>query len=425
MTDPSSETLALLLDWLLKGFLVLGCAFAADLVFRRSSASLRHLLWLTGLSAVLLLPLLSVAVPAVNLPVFSMSLFRGSPEISGDLGTAVSGRSLTTSQILIGMYLSGIVIVLSWQIVGRAYVLRLRQRSTAIRNAGLIRELRRLRVSLGIGSNVALLSSDVAVIPFSTGVIHPAIVLPSTWSSWDPSVLESVLIHELGHIRRKDCLARFISQLGCSIHWINPFAWIGLRTVMMEQEIACDTLVLERGTKPSAYACDLLSLAKVRGERLHFVVTPLGRRTELRSRLLEILKPRRSRAPLRVAASLTFTICACTLLLPIAALNIWRSPIAGESAAQSSSPPPALESPAESQPLADFKTAVPAESAIPDPVLFKETITKQIEKMKAEGAPKQKIADYTAKARAKLADLEKRKQAEAQSKEKSKTPRPE
>jgi len=425
MAGPSFQTLALLLDWLLKGLLTLGCAFVADFVFRRANASLRHLLWLVSLGSVILLPLLSVAVPSLNLPLFSMSGLAGRPGISGDPAAAATGGGLAAPQVLVGFYLSGVLCVLAWQIVGRAYVVRLRRKSSAIGDPGLGSELRRLRISLGIGRQVALLSSPVAVIPFSTGVIRPAIVLPCNWSSWHSSVLESVLIHELGHIRRRDCLARIISQLGCCIHWINPFAWIGLRRVMMEQEIACDNLVLESGTRPSAYARNLLSLAKVRGERLHFAMTPLGRRAELRSRLLEILRPRRSRTPLRVAGSLAFAACACVLLLPIAALNIWKSPETGAAAAGISGTPPAPNVPEARPPVPILKVAAPAGSELPDPALFKETISKQIQKMKAEGAPEQKIADYTNKAKAKLADLEKRKQAEAKSKEKPKPPRPE
>jgi len=174
MADPSTQTLALLLDWLLKGFLTLGCACAADYVFRRASASLRHLLWLVSLSSVILLPFLSVAVPALNLPVLPMSVVTGRTGSSSDLAAAGPGGGLTMSHVLVGIYLFGVLGVLAWQIVGRAYVLRLRRRSTVIRNPGLVRELRRLRVSLGIGSQVVLLSSRVAVIPFSTGVIRPA-----------------------------------------------------------------------------------------------------------------------------------------------------------------------------------------------------------------------------------------------------------
>jgi len=59
MLDYAAAILALLLDWIAKGFVVLGLAFLADLLLRRANASLRHLIWLVGLAAVMLLPVVS------------------------------------------------------------------------------------------------------------------------------------------------------------------------------------------------------------------------------------------------------------------------------------------------------------------------------------------------------------------------------
>ncbi len=98
--------------------------------------------------------------------------------------------------------------------------------------------------------------------------------------------------------------------------------WYGFGRIMMEQEIACDNLVLGTGTKASDYAHNLLALSEVRRGRMDFAWTALGRRTELKRRLLEILRPTRKRTPLRIGGSLALMSLTFGLILPISALNI-------------------------------------------------------------------------------------------------------
>ena len=69
----SVRALALLADAAIKGLVVLGAAAAITAALRRSSAALRHLVWTLAVAALVLMPVLSAALPAWRVPVLPES----------------------------------------------------------------------------------------------------------------------------------------------------------------------------------------------------------------------------------------------------------------------------------------------------------------------------------------------------------------
>jgi beta-lactamase regulating signal transducer with metallopeptidase domain len=412
MLDTTAFILASLLDWLAKGFLIMGLAFLADLLMRRSHASLRHWVWLAGLGSCILIPLVSSFVPSLNTPIFHLNIFAAAPALGPEMAAAgpESGFHWSSSQALIGIYVAGLLLVLAWQSVGRFYAIHLRKHAARITDPHATWKLRRLTAELGIRTRVELLTSDRISIPFSTGYVRPVIVLPQATSRWPRPVLTSVLVHELTHIKRKDIFSRLVAQVGCCIHWINPLAWYGLGRIIMEQEIACDRRVLGTGTKPSEYARNLLALAKARRGRLDFALTALGRRTELRNRLVEILKPTRNAPQMRTGGALVFMGLTLGLILPVSALHIWDAPdtAALRELADSYWLPPVLPvPPGPVSPAVNSQTSkTPTELEIE---AVKEKITNKLQEMKAGGVPQEQIEQFAAESKAKLASLQKEK----------------
>jgi beta-lactamase regulating signal transducer with metallopeptidase domain len=417
MPDHTVPLLVLLLDWIAKGFVILGLVFLADLPLRRANASLRHLIWLVGLAAVMLLPIISRMLPSLDVPLLHLDFLAANPaqETASVGGGSEAGLGWSTSEILLAAYAAGALLVLAWQLIGRAYAYRLRRRAGRITQAEINRELLRLKAALGIRNPVDLLSSDLISIPFSTGYLHPVIILPKATSAWPAPVVESVLIHELAHIKRRDILARIAAQISCCIHWINPLAWYGLGRIMMEQEIACDNLVLDTGTKASDYARNLLALAEVRRGSMDFALTAFGRRTELKSRLLEILKPTRKRTPMRIGGVLVFLALMVGLLMPVSALNIWDASDAGTLVKPPGVIPQEISAP---RATANAQAPQPLVMPIPDIEKAKKQFEKKLQDLKESGASQEEIAKFTKEAKAKIGLLQR--QQLKQSEEKTK-----
>ena len=103
--------------------------------------------------------------------------------------------------------------------------------------------------------------SDKIKIPAVYGIIKPKIILPT---EYDRDKLNYILMHENAHIKRRDNFIRLVAFIAVCIHWFNPFAWLLLKMLYSDIELACDETVLSKcnGAEQKEYARTLLSTAE-------------------------------------------------------------------------------------------------------------------------------------------------------------------
>jgi beta-lactamase regulating signal transducer with metallopeptidase domain len=123
----------------------------------------------------------------------------------------------------------------------------------------------RLMMKMEIHRKIPLLLSERCAIPFTFNVFHPLILLPSIASDWPPARLRAVLAHELAHIENRDCLAQYVLRGICALFWFIPFVWIAYRSILVEQERACDSRVIDTGMGPSEYAGYKVDIVRLAG----------------------------------------------------------------------------------------------------------------------------------------------------------------
>jgi len=342
---------------LLKGtVLLLGAIVVAGLL-RRASAALRHLVWGLGIVTVLVLPLVSFALPwrlaivpfetvvappaarpephtsASVLPEPPPSVGRDAaggatvagitpvshPSPGGEQPAAISRATIIT--LLPVIWVLGAVILLARLAIGALVLARVVRRGSPLETPDWRHPLLEAADRLALPELPRLVMSDRFPMPFACGILHPAIVLPSGAADWDDRRRRTVLVHELAHLARRDLMVNALGQAACAIYWFHPLVWMAARKLRIESERACDDLVLGVGTRPSEYADHLLQIVcRASHSRTPAVALPMAQRHEFEGRMLAILERVARREPASGRHAAILGALALSLVIPLAAL---------------------------------------------------------------------------------------------------------
>ena len=237
-------------------------------------------------------------------------------------------RQAHWTTLVAGLWMLGVGFVLFWTLTGLAgawWITRRAQLVTASAWEDLMEELAdRLMVSRPVTLKMSASISS----PMTWGAWRPVVLLPIDADDWSEERRRYVLLHEMSHIKRWDTLTQFGAQLGCALHWFNPMAWQALHRMRIEQEKACDDLVLSHGMKASAYASHLLDIA--RSLKISWVsplnTVSMAKPSQLEGRVVDILDPERKRRKLDRLGAVFTCILAFAVMLPITALSPWQPP---------------------------------------------------------------------------------------------------
>ncbi len=89
--------------------------------------------------------------------------------------------------------------------------------------------------------------TEAVEVPALFGLFRPVILMPpATLDRLSENELRLVLLHELGHWRRRDLWVNFALAVVQAIHWFNPLVWWSFHRTRVESERATDAWVLRR-----------------------------------------------------------------------------------------------------------------------------------------------------------------------------------
>jgi bla regulator protein BlaR1 len=118
-----------------------------------------------------------------------------------------------------------------------------------------------LKKELSIKKEIDFRLSEHVSVPLVIGFFKPVILFPIALAvQMDLKQVETILIHELSHIRRNDYVFNLIRTMIDTILFFNPFVWLAGKFINIEREHACDDLVLKVTHTPLTYAHALLTL---------------------------------------------------------------------------------------------------------------------------------------------------------------------
>lgn len=293
---------AWLLSSSIKAAILLAASGLGALLLRRSTAAARHQIWALGVFAALVVPLLSLVVPSL-LSVGTPTL--GAVRTLQANAVVITGESAGGSQVpwswLALIWASGTLVVLLQLVRGQLGARRIARGSEPSLEESWLVARREAAAALGLTREVGLRRSAMIGSPMTIGVVRPQVLLPAAADSWSPERLQTVLVHELGHVRRHDLLLQLGAQIVCALYWWNPLAWLAAARMRSEREHACDDLVLGAGVRPSSYAADLLEVSRSisRAPRSHACAC-IADASRMEVRLRRILDVAAPRGPLGV-----------------------------------------------------------------------------------------------------------------------------
>ncbi len=80
------------------------------------------------------------------------------------------------------------------------------------------------------------------------------------WEQFDAARLDTVLAHELAHLRRRDHWVRRLEFLALGLYWWLPVAWLARRRLREAEEQCCDAWVVS--SLPGSARAYALALAE-------------------------------------------------------------------------------------------------------------------------------------------------------------------
>lgn len=150
--------------------------------------------------------------------------------------------------------------------------------------------------------------------PVMMGFIRPVILLPlATMNHLTLSEFESVVLHELAHIRRNDYVLNLLQAVLDAILFFNPFGWVLSADVRRLREKCCDEMVIEF-SEPHIYASALVSL---HDSQLHrsLAMTATNKHSPLFQRIQNIMEMKKNQISIREKiAALAFSVISLITL---------------------------------------------------------------------------------------------------------------
>ena len=380
--SQAATALLFLLEFAWKGTLLLALAALVAWALRRASAAHRHLVWACALAGLVALPILLLLLPNWNVrtpvldrvaPGFGLlatavqapagpgtrpnaldsealenpieakerahsmtSDPSATPPLAGESGTPAPSASVSADRtpsaarppvpwagIAFTLWAIGALAVLATFVSGHVLLRMLLRGARPVRDGEWHALAQEAADRLGLTLPFALLRGEGVLVPVASGLLRPRVLLPAVADAWPLELRRAVLLHELAHVQRHDCLTQAVAQVACSILWFHPAVWWAASRLQAERERACDDRVLAARMRASDYADHLLGMVKsLRATRLAALGgVAFARPSSLEGRLLAVLDPRRDRCGVGRRLARAAALVATLLVLPFAAFE--------------------------------------------------------------------------------------------------------
>jgi bla regulator protein blaR1 len=137
---------------------------------------------------------------------------------------------------------------------------------------------------------VALAESASISTPLVIGYLKPVVVVPvGMLSGLTTDEVESILVHELAHIKRHDFLVNLLQSIVEVVFFFNPFVWLISNQIRKQREYCCDDIAVKYGN-PLIYVKALAKIEEARIETSLLVLSLAGNKNQLLERIKRLME---------------------------------------------------------------------------------------------------------------------------------------
>jgi beta-lactamase regulating signal transducer with metallopeptidase domain len=332
----------------LKSALIAFAGCLAIWLMRRSSASFRHLMCVTAILALLLVPIGVVSLPSFNvLPKITnqdvASKDNSAPRNSGSPSANPAGTSGLTAQfdeqnfhvhqgltpqktsslesrgialpgwgtVLAAIWLTGTTVLLTKLIFNIVSLYFHLAQCRLCENRRIVQRVQEKSKSCGSPTPTIFINDQIQV-PMVWGILKARMVLPSSAFHWSDMKLNGAIDHELAHLLRRDPLTLTLGQLAHALYWFNPLVGILNRQMVLEQEKACDNHVINNCADKPGYAAILLDMAAAPQKqfRKQGLFVSMAKQLRIERRIQAILSTSENRTRVKPKLAVLLLLCA-------------------------------------------------------------------------------------------------------------------
>jgi beta-lactamase regulating signal transducer with metallopeptidase domain len=348
-------------DITIKSSFVLVIAFLVISTWKKSSASVKHFIWLLAIVSVLITPVLSYLSTELDITIFILG--QGDLQNLGSDNSAHHGewngleklhiknptsndpeetantvsqnnskesdnrkyfipaifKEATWQMWLAAFWILGISVFLARIVFGAKKIRKSKDSISVTENPEITDILGDITIRLNIKRSICIGLSENQCMPAVHGIIKPVIILPQDAEKWSGNRKRSVILHEMAHIKRFDYLFNSLAYAVNLVFWFNPFVWYAVRRLHNEAERACDDMVISNGVRSTVYAQYLINSARLllKQKCVSPLETAMAKKSSLEGRILSIIDEKKTRK--RVSNRITIPSLLVTAVFVILA----------------------------------------------------------------------------------------------------------
>ncbi len=282
-----------LVHYLWQGTIVAGVFGLVRLGSRRSSAESRYVLACSALLVMGLLPLCTLAVvwPAVSTAHDAGIAFSSAPELTAAAAvpawrTAVPGAM----PWVLAVWGLGVGILAIRASIGWSRLERLVRDHSYSLEPEWRRRVELLTDRVGLRHGISVRTTLKVASPIVTGCWRPTVLLPlSVFTGLPVDQLESLILHELVHIKRRDLWVQRAQLVVETLLFHHPAVWWISHVIRLEREYCCDAAVVALTGDRLGYARALTGVETARSRLPRQALASTG--GSLMSRIRSIVHP--------------------------------------------------------------------------------------------------------------------------------------